>query len=921
MAEGIRYLKSTPCDVVESQYEGWLFTARRSVLHRVVTWIQDETPGTFVVTGSPGCGKSAVVRRIVALSDRIERAALLAHTPLGPADPDPGVGTVDAAVHLDGMGEQDVMGALAEALGLPTPQALWQLIAEIAKLKLPPVLVIDGLDEALPEHVDKIATEVLAALGAVARVLLATEQREFVLHRPVAAEPRLVGLPEMFGPQVSVVDLDCEASTQDDIERYLAMRLHAGGRGELAERVAAVLAGRAIERGGFLYARIVASQVVRQIIDVHADGWAERLPTTVGEALDRELSSGAALVRDGAELPDAARDLLHGLAWGLGRGMPREVWAAVATALSPAGVEYRPADLAWVLEHHGRYVVADEQNGEVIYRLSHPELAKHLVGAPMPVPGSPAAQALCEALVDLPEARPAADGEPDQRSPYLRRHLARHASIAGTAGVDALYRLVKDTPEAYLPDLARSVHQLATTLAELGQPESALPPARQAVSIYRVLAEANSTTYLPFLAMALNDRAVYLSAIGRYEEALDPGAEATDTLSVLTEIDAPAYLPHLVTSLNNLAGHFAGLDRISDGVDVYTMYVDNFATSPAVRDALVIERAGFHIRHGDPPTGLRELVTLLTAQDTEQDTDIPDIGTLDTDTLDTTVLAARNALRGHRSRDALAVHNAWRAVTGTAPPDWLALTPEQIGIVVKWLTAPTWTLSKVFFEAHHEELLADPTFVVLEELELLVASRADRHLDLLEEVMAVGVDEAYRPLLLEDLVRDWISLQSWQESQAFAEEHAADLITAEAEAALIRLGQPTATVVHLAVLGLAIRDGLAAAYSCVTDRKLAADRMRRALADAELGTIVQLAMLEGRVFGESYTATAHVAVAGSLAGETMSDTTRLEELAEQADASQRQRVAVEMAELLSRVPEHAELLGPLPELLLRYIPK
>jgi tetratricopeptide (TPR) repeat protein len=564
-----------------------------------------------------------------------------------------------------------------------------------------------------------------------------------------------------------------------------------------------------------------------------------------------------------------------------------------------------------VLEHHGRYVVADQQDGEAIYRLSHPELVKHLLGAPMPVPGSPAAEALAEALVALPEARPAADGEPDQRSPYLRRHLARHASIAGTAGVDALYRLVKDTPEAYLPDLARSVHQLAAKLAELGQYESALAPARQAVSIYRVLTEANSTAYLPLLAMVLNDRAVYLSAIGRYDEALTPGAEATDTLGVLTEIDSSTYLPHLVTALNNLAAHLAGLDRISDGVDVYTMYVDNFVASPAIRDALIIERAGFHIKHGDPPTGLRELVTLLAVQDTGQDTD----------TLDATVLAARNALRAHRSRNALAVHKAWRAVTGTALPDWLALTPEQIGLVVRWITAPTWTLSKGFFEAHQEELLADPTFVVLEELELLVAPRADQHLDLLEEVLAVGVDEAYRPLLLEDLVRDWISLESWPESRTFAEEHATELVTTEAEAALIRLGHPTATVVHLAVLGLALRDGLEAAYSCVTDRKLAADRMRRALADAELGTIVQLAMLEGRVFGEPYAATAHVAVAGSLAGETTSYTTRLEELAEQADASQRQRVAVEMAELLSRVPEHAELLGPLPELLLRYIPK
>ena len=282
------------------------------------------------------------------------------------------------------------------------------------------------------------------------------------------------------------------------------------------------------------------------------------------------------------------------------------------------------------------------------------------------------------------------------------------------------------------------------------------------------------------------------------------------------------------------------------------------------------------------------------------------------------MLAARNALRGYRSRNGHAVHTAWRAVTGTAPPDWLALTPELIGMVVRWVTAPTWTLSKSFFTAHTEELLVDSTFTALEELDLLVAPRAGRHLDLLEEVMAVGVDEAYRPLLLEDLVRDWISLEDWQESRAFATAHTTELITAEAEAALIRLGHPAATVVHLAVLGLAIRDDLETAYGCVTDRELAAERMRRALADAESGTIVQLAMLEGRVFGEPYAATAHIALAGSLAGETMSDTTVLEELAERADAAERQRVGDDITELLDRVPERAKLLGTLPELLLRH---
>ncbi len=888
------------CRGVESQHEGRLFTGRDAVLQRITTWLRDDAPGVFVVTGSAGCGKSAVMGRIAALWGPTQRE----DAPLGPADP--GADAVDASVHLRGMGERDLAVALADQLGLPVPQAGWQLIADIAGLESPPTLVLDGLDDAIPEQVDKIATDFLVALCTVARVLLATEQREFVRCGPATEGSRIVGLPEMFGPDMPVVDLDAEAGTRDDIERYVARRLRACGRGDLVERVAPTLAGRASGLGGFLYARIMTCRILRQIIDVNAEGWQRQLATTVGGAMDHDVSSGMALVRDGAEIACAARELLHALAWSLGRGMPRVVWAAAATVLSPDGVVYRVADLDWVLEHYGCYVVIDEQDGEAIYRLQHQELVEHLLGAPMPDPGSPATQTLADALVALAEAKPPADGEPDRRSPYLRRHLARHASIAGTPGVDALYRLVKDQPEAYLPELAMSVHELATRLAEIGQHETALAPARQAVNIYRVLVEADPAGYLPFLAMCCSDFAVYLSAIGRRQPALAPGTEAVDIFRVLTETDPVACLPHLVTALNNLAGHLAGLDRISDAVDVYTTCVGAFGESPGVRDALIIERAGFHVGHGDPPTGFRELAALLASEET--------------DTPDDVVLAARSALRAHRSRNALDVDHAWWTVNRTWPPDWLKLSPEQIGIVIEWIVAPTWRQSKSYLAEHEEQLLTDSAFVALEELLLLVASRAERHLDLLDEVMSVGIDAAYRPLLLEDLVADWISVASWQDSRSFAEQHAAELITREAEIALLRLGHAAATGVHFAVLGLARHDGLQAAYGCVTDRGFAAGRMRQALAEAEPDTIAWLALLEGRVFGESFTAAAHLAVAGSLIGEPMRDTTPLEELAEQTDMAERQRVTAEIAELIGRLPQHAEQLRSLPEILRRPTP-
>ena len=892
------------------QDEGWFFTGRRAVLGQIVAWMHTEAPGAFVVTGSAGCGKSAVLGRIVALSETAERAALLEHAPLEPADPDPRLGAIDAAVHLRGMGALDLATALADCLGLPAPESCWQLVAAVATTSYPPILVLDGVDEAIPEQVDKIVTDLLAPLAVVASVLLATRHQEFPLGRPTAGEPGFVRLGELFGPATPVVDLDVEAGTAEDIERYVASRLRSAGRAELVERVAPVLGEMAAAgQGGFLYARLVVAQILRQVVDVCVERWEQQLPTTIPGALDHELASGVALVRDGAELPGAARDLLRALAWGLGRGIPgRGVWEAAATALSPDGVQYQAADLDWVLEHYGPYILEDGQDGEALYRLYHQEFVEHLVESSPPVAGRPAAQALADALVTLARAQSA--GEPDRCSPYLRRHLARHAAMAGAPGVTALHRLAEGNPEAYLPDLATSLHNLASRLVEMGRHEAALGPAQHAAETYRVLATANPAAYVADLALTLNNVAVYLSAIGRHQDALAPGAEAADTFRVLAEAYPEDYLTDLVTSLKNLTGHLAALDRISDAVDIYTSSVETFVASPAARDALIIERAGFHISHGDVPTGLRELVTLLTSEGTETPDGTPDAITL----------AARNALRAHRARNALAVHHAWREVSGTEPPNWLALTAEQICIAVEWIVAPNWAGSKDFFAAHVEELLAPPATIALEELQLLVSPRADQHQLLLEDIRERGIDAAYRPLLLADLLTDWISVVSWQDSRSFAEEHAADLLTGEAEIALFRLGQPTATVVHLALLRLARREGIAAAYACVTDRRFAADRMQRALAEVEPDPIAELAALEGQVFGERFLAAAHLAVAASLMGEVMTDTTGLEELAEQADLADRQRVAAEIAELAGRVPEHAGLLDALPGVLLRPTP-
>ncbi|MGH4009295.1 MAG: hypothetical protein ACRDTH_14280, partial [Pseudonocardiaceae bacterium] len=487
--------------------EEWLFTGRRAILARILDWIDAEEPGAFVVTGSAGSGKSAVVGRIVALSDSAQRRVVLEHAPLGPEDPDPGIGAVDAAVNLRNMGALDLATVLADRLELPAPKSCWQLVEAVATMPYPPVLVFDGLDEAISEQATEIVTDLLVPLSVLANVLLATRHQEFGWHQPPPGKEAAVRLGELFGGNASVVDLDAEPDTRQDIERYLTRRLRCAGRADLVPRVAPVLARKAAAQpGGFLYARTVVSQIARGVIDAHAQGWEGQLAATTLEALEHDLSSRTR-VRDGVKLPDAATDLLRALAWGMGRGLPGQgVWEAAATALSPHGAEYRAADLDWVLEHFGCHIIEDEHDGEVVYRLSHRTFVEHLTASSPDVAGRVAGQALGEALVAL-AAEQIRDGDTgDLRSPYLRRHLSRHAAHAGPAGVAALRRLAEADPEFYLPGLAAALCDLVTRLLRVGSSEAALITTQHAVDTYRALVDANPE-YLPGLAAALGSLA------------------------------------------------------------------------------------------------------------------------------------------------------------------------------------------------------------------------------------------------------------------------------------------------------------------------------------------------------------------------------------------------------------------------------
>ncbi len=130
----------------------------------------------------------------------------------------------------------------------------------------------------------------------------------------------------------------------------------------------------------------------------------------------------------------------------------------------------------------------------------------------------------------------------------------RQGALAPAREAVAIYRsLAQANPAAYEPDLAASLNNLANYLSETGKREDALVHMQEAVVIYRRLAKANPAAYEPDLAMSLNNLASLLSETGDRHGALSPAQEALAIRRRLARANPAAYEPDLATSLNNLA--------------------------------------------------------------------------------------------------------------------------------------------------------------------------------------------------------------------------------------------------------------------------------------------------------------------------------------------------------------------------------
>ena len=411
--------------------QGLYFSGREQALIQLIAWLtapEGDGKGR-VVTGSPGCGKSAVLGRIVAPSIGWYRARLDL-SDVNPATVVP-EGSVTAAVHARHKRLEEIVGRIADALGAEvdgTAALLQELSRRGRNCSQPVVVVIDALDEAGSGTAAdaggrgeprKIARELLRPMSEIPGVrLLVGTRRELISG---------------LGPTVTL-DLDKpEYRSDEDVAGYVRKVLLAArepeivtpyrGRAALADLIAQGVAKRAA--GVFLVARMTARSLrfSDAPIDVSRTVWMDSLPSEIGSAFDDFLARfGDAEAR--------VRRMLLPLALAEGHGLPRgQIWSRIASGLS--GVDCTEEDIAWILNMAQAYIAEVIDGDRSAYRLYHQALAEHLRETAGQV--AERIQALIvEALISTVPVS-AERQAPDwfATAPYTRQHLATHARASG----------------------------------------------------------------------------------------------------------------------------------------------------------------------------------------------------------------------------------------------------------------------------------------------------------------------------------------------------------------------------------------------------------------------------------------------------------------------------------------------------------
>ncbi|MFI7474188.1 hypothetical protein ACIBQ8_17695, partial [Nonomuraea sp. NPDC049646] len=429
---------------VEVDETGWFFFGRTLLLADLVFWLREGPPGLRVVTGSPGAGKSAVLGRIATLSDPAYRRIAEAEGALADAEADtiPPVGLIDVAIHAKNKSLAQCQDVLAAGLGIATPAGGWragkELMESVQRLGRRVRVIVDALDEARPDSVLAIVTDLIRPLTALPEAQVVVGTRAHIAGKEPAGG--MVGqgpLLELLDPgQENVHILDSDPGTEAAIAAYVKRRLTTATSPYSTDAQGAETVAHAVAKASgqvFLFARIVAHALAARAtrLDLGSAEAADYLHGQVQDVFARDLARfGPDEIR--------VRELLTPLAWAEGAGFPRQLWALAATALATPGTTYGVEDVDWLLDHAGYHVSQSSEDGQAVYRLYHQAFADYFKRRSMNE--RKIQRAITDALLRsvAPSAEQSGEGPPRRdwadADPYVLRHLAAHAAPAERLG-------------------------------------------------------------------------------------------------------------------------------------------------------------------------------------------------------------------------------------------------------------------------------------------------------------------------------------------------------------------------------------------------------------------------------------------------------------------------------------------------------
>ncbi|MFE7440100.1 tetratricopeptide repeat protein [Streptomyces chartreusis] len=186
--------------------------------------------------------------------------------------------------------------------------------------------------------------------------------------------------------------------------------------------------------------------------------------------------------------------------------------------------------------------------------------------------------------------------------PYPSRVIAPLALRLTDALAHTYRRLVADNAAAHEPDLATSLTNLGTHLADAGRWSEALAAAEEANEIWRRLVADNAAAHEPHFAASLSSLGNRLADAGRWSEALTAADKTVQIRRRLATDNPAAHEPGLASSLSSLGTRLANAGRWSEALaaelEAVGIYRRLAADNPAIYEpdlAASLSNVGAHL--------------------------------------------------------------------------------------------------------------------------------------------------------------------------------------------------------------------------------------------------------------------------------------------------------------------------------------